>query len=175
MNYQIINSQFKYKVMENQTYLTFVLGREVFAVNVINVLEVLEQQQITPVPRAPEHILGIINFRGEILPVVNTRSKFKLPSQDDNYKNYVIVYILGEGEQRFSIAATADAVKDVIEVNPEEIKPVPEMGISYDTRYITGVIRRDEKFILLLNTEKLFLQSEVEAATNTTNTTNTNE
>lgn len=146
--------------MEKETYLTFVLGQECFAVNVSNVLEVLEQQQITQIPKAPEHILGIINFRGDILPVINTRCKFNLPAKDNYLKNYVIVYEIGDEDKRFTIAATADAVKDVIEISPDEIKTVPEMGISYDTRYITGAIRRNETFTLLLNTEKVFSASD---------------
>jgi purine-binding chemotaxis protein CheW len=140
------------------------LGKELFAVNVKNVLEVLEQQQITSVPKAPGHILGIINFRGEILPVVNTRLKFSLTETGDLLKNFVIVYIIGEGEKHFTVAATADGVKDVIEISPDEIKPVPEMGISYDSRFIVGAIRRDENFILLIHPEKVFSINDIEIA-----------
>lgn len=148
--------------MEKETYLTFVLGQELFAVNVKNVLEVLEQQQITRVPKAPDHILGIINFRGEILPVVNTHHKFNLFVEEEMLKNYVIVYDIGQGDNHFTIAATADGVKDVIEISPDEIKPVPEMGISYDSRFMAGVIRRNELFILLINPEKVFSTSDSE-------------
>ncbi len=148
--------------MERETFLTFVLGKEIFAVNVVYVLEVLEQQQITQVPKTPEHIMGIINFRGEILPVVNTRRKFKLPDKDESLKNYVIVYEIGTDEQKFSVAATADAVKDVIEINHDEIKPVPEMGINYDAKYLAGVIRRNEAFIMLLDVAKVFSISDSE-------------
>ena len=142
--------------MEKSTFLTFLLGNELFAVNVANVLEVLEQQQITRVPRAPEHIMGIINFRGEILPVVNTRQKFNLPTIDEESKNFIIVYDLTKDEVNYTVSATADGVKDVIEIDPSEIKPVPEMGLSYDTRYIAGVIRRNDAFILLIHPDKVF-------------------
>ncbi|PZX15147.1 purine-binding chemotaxis protein CheW [Breznakibacter xylanolyticus] len=142
--------------MEKSTYLTFVLGKEYFAVNVDQVLEVLQHQQITKVPKTPEHILGIINFRGDILPVVDTRKKFNLELQDDNQRSITIVFDIHNEEQRVLIAATADAVKDVIEVEPDEIKPVPEMGISYNTKFISGAIRRDEVFIMMLNVEKVF-------------------
>ena len=147
--------------MEKSTYLTFVLGNELFAVNVVNVLEVLEQQQITRVPKAPEHIMGIINFRGDILPVVNTRLKFSLP-EDASEKNYIIVYDLERNDTRYTVSATVDGVRDVIEVNEDEIKPVPEMGLSFDTRYISGVIRRNDDFILLINPEKVFSASDAE-------------
>ncbi len=141
---------------EKETYLTFVLGNDFFGVNVKNVLEVLEEQQLTKVPKAPHHISGIINFRGEILPVVNTRLKFNINSTDEEYKNIYIVYTIQQSDDNFSIAGSADGVKDVIEVSPEEINPVPEMGISYNTQFLSGVIKRDDKFILLINPEKVF-------------------
>jgi purine-binding chemotaxis protein CheW len=142
--------------MEKQTYLTFLLGQEYFAVNVSKVLEVLERQHITKVPQTPDHILGIINFRGEILPVADTRRKFNLPPQDYDVKHFVIVYEIGSSDSKFTIAATADAVRDVIEVADNEIKPVPEMGINYNSKFISGAIRRDDKFILMLDIEKVF-------------------
>jgi len=149
--------------MEKQTLLTFLLGQEYFAVNVTKVLEVLEKQHITKVPQTPGHILGIINFRGDILPVVDTRQKFNLPSQGIEEKNYVIVYDISSNNNKFIIAATADAVKDVIEIRDNEIKPVPEMGISYNTKFISGAIRQNENFILLLDIEKVFSMSDAES------------
>jgi purine-binding chemotaxis protein CheW len=153
--------------MENETYLTFKLGQELFAVNVANVLEVLEKQPITAVPRAPQHILGIINFRGNILPVVNTRLKFNLAAANLDIENILIVFeIKNTDDTIYSIAATADAVKNVIEIAPNEIKPIPEMGISYDARFIKGAIRRDENFILILETEKVFSIVDLEVLNN---------
>ncbi len=148
--------------MEKSTYLTFVLAHEFFAVNVANVLEVLEQQQITRVPKAPEHIMGIINFRGDILPVVNTRLKFSL-GDDENIKNYIIVFDLTRNHNRYPVSAVVDGVKDVIEINSEEVMAVPEMGLSFDTRFITGVIRRNNDFIMLINPEKVFSGIDTEA------------
>lgn len=146
--------------MENSTYLTFLIGKEYFAVNVTKVLEVLQHQSITLIPKTPEHILGIINFRGEILPVVDTKLKFNLKSDGDESK-IIIVFDIEHNETKSIIAATADAVKDVIEVADSEIKPVPEMGIRYNSNYLSGAIRRDENFILLLNIEKIFSTSDL--------------
>ncbi|HEY4786233.1 MAG TPA: chemotaxis protein CheW [Bacteroidales bacterium] len=148
--------------MNKQTFLTFLLGRECFAVNVVKVLEVLEKQYITQVPQAPAHILGIINFRGDILPVVDTRQKFNLPSLSIEDKTFIIVYDVSDEANKIIIAATADAVKDVIEISDDEIKPVPEMGISYNVKYISGAVRRNEEFILLLDIEKVFSLSDKE-------------
>ncbi len=146
--------------MENSTYLTFLIGKEYFAVNVTKVLEVLQHQSITLIPKTPEHILGIINFRGEILPVVDTKLKFNLKNDGEESK-IIIVFDIEHNETKSIIAATADAVKDVIEVADSEIKPVPEMGIRYNSNYLSGAIRRDENFILLLNIEKIFSTTEL--------------
>jgi purine-binding chemotaxis protein CheW len=142
------------------TYLTFTLGDERFAVSVLKVLEVLQKQQITKVPKTPPHVLGIINFRGDILPVIDTRLKFSMKHSEQDEKQIVIVFEIGS-EQKQTIAAIADGVKDVIEVNENEIKPIPELGLNYDSTYITGAIRRDEDFILLLNIEKVFSISDL--------------
>ena len=158
--------------MEKSTYLTFVLGKEYFAVCVDEVLEVLQHQQITSVPKTPDHILGIINFRGDILPVVDTRIKFNLSTQDENQRSIIIVFDIAGEDQRIQIAATADAVKDVIEVDPDEIRPVPEMGISYNAKFISGAIRRNDTFIMMLNIEKVFSISDLAMVQQLTDTTN---
>lgn len=148
--------------MEKLTLLTFLLGNEYFAVNVSHVLEVLEKQHITRVPKTPDYILGITNFRGEILPVVNTRHKFNLPSLNAEDKNYIIIYDICNKDSKFTIAATADSVKDVIEITEEEIKAVPELGIGYNSKFISGAIRKTDHFIMLLDVNKLFLSSDSE-------------
>ena len=138
------------------TYLTFELKKEHFAVKVTNVLEVMQKKRITHVPKASDHVLGIINFRGNILPVIDTYSKFNLSQPDDETKNVIIVLEIVIDEKIKEMAVVADKVKDVIEINQSEIQPLPELGLSYNNDYISGAINRDENFILLLNIEKAF-------------------
>jgi len=139
-----------------ETYLIFMLQQEYFAVPVTKVLEVLQKQNITHVPKTPEHILGIINFRGDILPVIDTRRKFNLPNTNSSEKYVVIVFdIINPDNTKTIIAATVDMVKDVIVINQQNIKPVPELGLSYDSRFIQGAVRTDKGFILLLDIEKI--------------------
>jgi len=139
-----------------ETYLIFMLQQEYFAVPVTKVLEVLQKQNITHVPKTPEHILGIINFRGDILPVIDTRRKFNLPNTNSSEKYVVIVFeIQNPDNTKTIIAATVDMVKDVIVINQQNIKPVPELGLSYDSRFIQGAVRTDKGFILLLDIEKI--------------------
>jgi purine-binding chemotaxis protein CheW len=140
-----------------ETYLTFLIQDEYFAVQVEHVLEVLQKQRITPVPKTPAHILGIINFRGDILPVIDTRQKFNLSISDNSEKHVVIVFeIINPDESKTMIAATADSVKDVIEIQENEIKEVPELGLAFDSRYISGALHRNDNFILLLDIKKVF-------------------
>jgi purine-binding chemotaxis protein CheW len=146
--------------MESNTFLTFVLGEEIFAVNVLDVLEVLEEYRVTPIPWAPLHILGIISYRGEILPVIDMRVKLNLPIIQDSHKNYLIVFILSKHGQRFSVASIVDAVNDVIVIQDDEIKPVVPKDKTYDISYMTGVIRR---FIMVLDIHKLFSATDNQA------------
>ncbi len=148
--------------MEKETFLTFQLGQDLFAVEVSNVLEVFEKQTITLVPRAPEHILGIVNFRGNIVPVISTHQKFNLPFNDRDLNSILIVFETHSAGNHHFFAATADKVKDVIEASPGEIIPIPEIGVSYDSKFIRGAIRRNNNFILLLETERVFSQVETE-------------
>ncbi|MEJ5264701.1 MAG: chemotaxis protein CheW [Bacteroidales bacterium] len=141
----------------SQTYLSFIIEKELFAINVAKVLEVLQKQPITQVPNAPEYIRGIINFRGEVVPVFETRVRFHFPPrpQEDNY--VIIVLDLSNEETIFRIGAIVDKVKDVINIDDSEIKPVPLMSKDFNTEFIYGVYKtNDDEFLMILNVEKLF-------------------
>lgn len=144
------------------SYLSFRLDKEVFAVSVHKVLEVLEIQKITEVPRTPDYMRGVINFRGEILPVIDTRVKFNLPPAQETNKTVIIVLDLIIKDKQMMIGALADGVKDVIEIAAEEIKPVPEMGSHYNTEFLNGMFKADDDFIMILDIEKVFSVADVQ-------------
>ncbi len=151
--------------MENitkQAYLSFRLSNELFAVNAFKVLEVLEQQYITEIPQTPDYVLGVINFRGEILPVFDTRRKFNMPARDEKQKFVIIVLDLVIDGQQVMIGTTADGVKDVIEIEEKEIKEVPEVGSSFNIEFLEGIIHRDNGFIMMLNVDKIYAEENVE-------------
>lgn len=151
--------------MENtnkQAYLSFRLNNELFAVNAFKVLEVLEQQNITEIPQTPDYVLGVINFRGEILPVFDTRVKFNMPARDEQQKFVIIVLDLTINGQKALIGTTADSVKDVIEVDEKEVKDVPEVGSSFNAEFLEGILYRDNGFIMMLNVDKIYSQENVE-------------
>jgi purine-binding chemotaxis protein CheW len=143
----------------SQVYLSFGIGNEYFAINVLKVLEVLQKQDITPVPNAPGYIMGIINFRGEAVPVLDTRIKFNLISQNENNSFAIVVLDLVKNNDPFRIGATVDKVSDVITVSDSDIKPVPPMTSTFNAKFLNGVVRTNDRFLLLIDIDKVFMQS----------------
>ena len=143
------------------TYLSFIVCDELFAVNVSKVLEVLQKQHITHVPNAPNYIRGIINFRGEVVPVFESRIKFNLPDRNDEAAFVIIVLDLSKEGEVFRIGAIVDRVKDVINIEDAEIKPVPAMSKEFNTDFLNGIFKLNNDFIMLLDVEKVFTGDEL--------------
>jgi purine-binding chemotaxis protein CheW len=144
-----------------QAYLSFRLNDELFAVSAFKVLEVLEKQNITAIPRAPEYIRGVINFRGEVLPVIDTRRKFNMGGAE--YTKFVIIVLdLQISGEAIQLGAMADGVKDVFEADDSEIKDVPSMGCSYNPKFLKGMINTAKGYIMLLDIDHVFSEDEIE-------------
>jgi len=147
-----------------ESYLTFLLSGELFAVSVHKVLEIIEtgdEHSITHLPKAPSSVSGVVNFRGNVIPVVNTRLKFDFEDYKTDEKYVVIVLQLIINNKNHIIGALSDKVVDVIELHDEDIKPVPAVGQGYNSTFINGVIHRSNKFIMLLNIEAAMGTEEV--------------
>ncbi len=147
-----------------ESYLTFKLQGELFAVSVHKVLEIIEtgeEHAITCLPKAHPSIAGVVNFRGNVIPVVDTRMKFDLEPYTKQQKFVVIVLNLFINNTNQFVGAKADKVVDVIEVTKEEIKPIPEVGQGYNSEFIQGVIHRNGQFIMLLNLEAAMSTDEI--------------
>ena len=143
------------------TYLVFSIERQKFAVSVTMVLEVLQKQLITHIPAAPAHLLGIINFRGEILPVYNTRQKFNYSVSTNENSGFIIVFDFIKNDEKFTVAAEVDTVSDVIEIADQQIIEVPDLGLSFESNFIKGALKQNNDIILLLNIEKVFTKTEL--------------
>jgi len=147
-----------------ETCLSFTTGSERFAVNVTQVLEVLQKQPITAIPNAPESILGIINFRGEIVPVYDFRSILKFPKRDENQKSVVIIFtITGSDNETLTVAASSDNVKDVLEIDTAEIKPLPQFGYNFNSEFIKGIYQKNDISYIMLDINKVFSINEITA------------
>jgi purine-binding chemotaxis protein CheW len=143
------------------TYLSFLICDEFFAVNVSKVLEVLQKQRVTRVPNAPKYITGIINFRGEVVPIFESRLKFNQSERSINAPYVIIVFDFSIGADIFRIGAIVDKVKDVINIDDQEIKPVPVMSKNFNAEFLQGIYKMKDDFILMLDVEKVFTGEEI--------------
>ena len=145
----------------HQSYLTFWIGDELFATNVSKVLEILEVPKITKVPRSPDFMRGVINLRGAVLPVIDTRIKFGLPITPDTVNTCIVVLTLEMEGHELMIGAIADSVKEVIEVTEQDILDPPSVGSNYKAEFVEGMLKLNEQFIMLLDIDKVFASNEV--------------
>lgn len=157
------------KTKRENTFLSFRVGKETFAVSVKKVLEVLEKQYVTEVPNVPEHVKGVINFRGEIIPVIETRLKFNLPKREEGQKYVVIVFDVHIDGKKMLIGAITDNVEDVIAPDGEDIQEVPEMGYNYNTEFLLGMLKNKQRFTMILDIDKVFSKEDVNILKTATN------
>jgi purine-binding chemotaxis protein CheW len=142
------------------SYLTFKLGDEVFAANVSKVYEILEIPKITKVPCAPDFMRGVVNLRGNVLSVIDSRSKFNLPAVEDTINTCIIVLNLDLNGLDMTIGLVVDAVKEVIDIDNSAIQKVPDIGSRYKSEFIEGMVKSDEQFIMILNIDLIFTSHE---------------
>jgi purine-binding chemotaxis protein CheW len=142
------------------SFLTFRLGDELFAASVTKVIEILEIPKITRVPRSPEFIRGVVNLRGNVLSVVDSRIKFGLPAVDDTINTCIVVINVNVDGQNLTMGLIVDAVKEVMEIEDGQVQAVPEIGSKYKSEFIEGMVKSDEQFIMILNVDQLFSESD---------------
>ncbi|NDY58886.1 chemotaxis protein CheW [Desulfovibrio sulfodismutans] len=149
--------------VEKKQYLTFALGEELFALESSLVLEVLEVPAITRIPRVADFLLGVINLRGNAATIVDVRRKFGMSPTECTRDTCVIVVERDFDGERQPVGLLADSVREVLEVTPDCVLPPPDMGLSVDARYIGGVARHGEDFVLLLDADRLLCLAELAA------------
>ncbi|MBF0528501.1 MAG: chemotaxis protein CheW [Deltaproteobacteria bacterium] len=144
-------------------FVTFKLDEEIYGLDIGQVREVLDFTVVTKVPQTPKFMRGIINLRGSVVPVVDLRLKFGL-TETERTKDarIVIVEVMVEGETTV-LGALADAVREVIELEPNEINPPPKIGTRLKTDFIKGMGRRNEEFIIILDIDRVFSVEELTA------------
>lgn len=146
---------------EVKTCLSFRLGEEVFAIDVSKVINILEMSQITKIPRAPDYMKGVINLRGTVLPVIDLRTKFGLPQKEATVDTSIIVLSLDVTGEPVLIGTLVDAVREVLELRSDDIAPTPSIGTKYNSGFIEGMWRTNDKFIMILDMDKVFSSDEI--------------
>ena len=149
-------------IKDIQTYLSFRLGNETFATNVQKVLNILELKPITKVPHAPEFMRGVINLRGNVLPVIDMRVKFGMEKIEATVDTCIIVLNVEINGDEVMLGILVDAVSEVLEIDENLIEPSPSIGTRYKAEFLKGMWRNGEdSFIMLLNIDLIFSTDEV--------------
>lgn len=139
-----------------QEYLTFTLGPEEYAIDILKVQEIRGYEEPTTIANAPLFLKGVINLRGVIVPIVDLRIKFSLPRADYNSSTVVIILTLAE---RLA-GIVVDSVSDVTLLRPDQIRPTPDFAPTVDSAYINGMGSVGERMLVVIDIEKLLLSGQ---------------
>lgn len=143
----------------SRQYLTFRLDNDEYAVNVENVREILDVCPITKVPQTPEFMLGVINLRGGVVPVVDLRVKFGFSAAEQTELTCIIVVEVMVDDDLTVLGVLVDSVQEVLEI--EEMEPPPRIGNRLRTEFIHGMGKRDDAFVIVLDIDSIFSTSEL--------------
>ncbi len=144
-------------------YLTFVLGRETFGLQILKVQEIIGLLPVTRVPRTPPFMRGVINLRGKVIPVIDLRCKFEMPEIPDGERTCIIVVQLESGAGKVITGIIVDEVSEVMNVTGEQLEPAPDFGSEAKTDFILGMGKVGQKVVMLLDADKVLAGEELSA------------
>jgi purine-binding chemotaxis protein CheW len=150
-------------ITETTQYLTFKLDDEVFAVDVAKVREILDFTPATKVPGTPDFMRGIINVRGNVVPVVDMRLKFGMSQTEKTVDTCIVVMEIAVDDDTTVLGALVDSVQEVFELEPAQIEPPPRIGTRWRTEFIKGIGKRNNELIIILDIDMVFSSSELAA------------
>ena len=150
------------KITEQEgKYLAFILGNEIYGIEILRVREIIGLMDVTTVPQTPEYMKGVINLRGKVIPVIDLRLKFSMLEEEHTQETCVIVVEVNNT----SIGIIVDSVSEVMEINSGEIEESLSFGQGIDTDYIMGMGKVEKKIIILLDIEAVLSSEELEVVT----------
>jgi len=154
-----------------ETFLSFTLNEQIYAVTVLKVLEVLEVSNLIKIPDAPNYVIGVLNFRDEIVVVLDLKKRLGNEQNTQKKNKTVVIFEIKQADTVVKIGTTVDKVKDVIEIGLNQIKKVPQINEKINTHFITGMAQINEQYIIILDVDKLFnaidIQTAIEIIANT--------
>ncbi len=152
----------KEAVMSKESkYLTFALGAEEYGLEILKVREIIGYIEVTSVPQTPEYVKGVINLRGQVIPVVDLRCKFGMETAELTEATCIIVVEINRADGTISTGVVVDRVQEVLDISGEQIEPAPEFGSSVDTDFILGMGKIDGSVKILLDIDKVLNSDEM--------------
>lgn len=146
---------------EGGQYLTFLLGGEMYAIDILNIKEIIEYGQVTEVPMMPAFIRGVINLRGRVVPVINLLARFGKPSTEITWRSCIVIIEAGTEEERQDIGVVVDSVSEVLDIPASEVEPAPSFGSKIRSDFIGGMGKVNGKFVVMLDVNKVLSVDEM--------------
>jgi len=156
------------EIVESNQYLTFTLGDEDFALDINKVREVLDYTNITKVPRMPTYLCGVINLRGNVVPVIDLRLKLGMPAIERTVDSCIVIVEINLEGELTQMGALADSVKEVIDLDQQQIAPPPRLGAKIKNDFIRGMGTQDDRFLIILDIDKILTTDEIDLALGST-------
>ncbi len=144
-------------------FLTFNLGQEQYGVDILRVQEIRGWHPVTRVPYAPAHVLGVLNLRGTIVPILDMRMRFNLASVEYAPTTVIIVLQVQGANGTHVFGIVVDSVSDVLDVQARDVKAKPDCGVAVNTDFISGLVTVGERMVMLLDVDKLMSADEIAA------------
>jgi len=136
-------------------YLTFALEPEEYGLEILKVREIIGYMDITAVPQTPHHVKGVINLRGQVIPVIDLRAKFGMETAEVTEQTCIIVVETSQGNRKFSTGIVVDRVQEVLDISGEDIEEAPQFGSSVNTDFILGMGKIGESVKILLDIDRV--------------------
>jgi len=142
-------------VINSQQYLSFILAGEEYATNILKVLEIRDWTSSTLIPNSPDYLEGVMNLRGDIIPIINLRTRFKLPPSEQTCQRIVIVLDIESMGKNRAMGLLVDAVAATHDVDMNKVRPAPASCSVIDDDFISGLITLENKMVILLDVDQL--------------------
>lgn len=143
---------------DGSQFLTFNLGDELYGVDILRVQEIKGYTTVTKIPNTPPHIKGVLNLRGTIVPIVELRTKFGLPTID--YTAFTVIVVVVVRDKVMGLVV--DSVSDVLNIDRKDIQPPPQFGAKVDVSFVNGIGKSGDKLVTLLEMDRLLADGEVQ-------------
>jgi purine-binding chemotaxis protein CheW len=140
---------------EHETkYLSFQLGEEVYGIDILTIKEIIEYDNVCKVPMVPEHIRGVINLRGNVVPVIDMAVRLNCTGNEVSKRSCIVILEMTSDGEAIDIGIVVDAVNEVLDITQKDIEPTPSFGVTIEPEFIEGMGRVNETFVVLLNLNK---------------------
>ncbi|OHD57158.1 MAG: chemotaxis protein CheW [Spirochaetes bacterium GWF1_51_8] len=147
--------------IEIRQYLTFAIDVETYGIDVLKVKEVLEFGAITRLPKSPPHMIGVINLRGHVVPIIDLRLKFDMPQAEKTVDTSIVIVEVEYEGQMIEVGALVDSVKQVVSLDSTQLEAPPKIGMNIKADFIAAMGKYEDRFIIILNIDRVFTGGEL--------------